>query len=89
MAGGKRASEGKGEPSQKHTAIDLEMEIYLLHKYESEQHSSAVACGFDLTVTTLNTIMKDGAHMKGRMNFIFHLIHVYLSTSIVFNMCVL
>jgi hypothetical protein len=37
MPGGKRVPKGKSEPSCKHTGIDLEMKIRMIHKYEGGQ----------------------------------------------------
>jgi hypothetical protein len=45
MAGGKQAPEGKSEPFHKRTAIDLEIKIRMIHKYEGGQSLSALACG--------------------------------------------
>jgi hypothetical protein len=83
VAGGKRASEGKSKLSHKRTAIDLEMEINMLHKYERGQSLSAIVLEFGFAVTTVITVVKDAAHMKEHMNFIFHLMHVCLSISTV------
>jgi hypothetical protein len=66
MVSGKHKREGKSQPSQKHTAIDLEMKIRIICKYEGGQSLSA-----------LNTIVKDAAHIRQLVNFIFHLIHIF------------
>jgi hypothetical protein len=34
MAGGKRAPEGRSEPSRKRTAIDLRMKIRMIREYK-------------------------------------------------------
>jgi hypothetical protein len=44
MASSKRKPDGKGEPSYKCTAINLEMRIRMVHEYEGGQSLSAVAC---------------------------------------------
>jgi hypothetical protein len=44
MAGGKWAPEVKRKPSCKLTAIDLEIEITMVHKCEGGQSLTAIAC---------------------------------------------
>jgi hypothetical protein len=72
MAGGKHAPEEKCKPSPKHTATEFETKIPVIHKYECEQSMSAIACEPGFVVSTLNTTMKDIAHIKEHVNFTFH-----------------
>jgi hypothetical protein len=58
MAGDKRSSEEKCEPSRKYTATDLEMKIRMIRKYECEQSLSATACELGFVVSTVNTVLK-------------------------------
>jgi hypothetical protein len=64
MACGKHAPEIKSEPSRKHTAIDLEIKIRMMCKYECGQGLSAVAHELGCTVLTMNTNGKDAACIK-------------------------
>jgi hypothetical protein len=64
MVGGKRAPKEKTEPSRKRTAIDLEMKIRIIHKYEGGQSLSAISRELGFAVSTVNTIVKDAARIK-------------------------
>jgi hypothetical protein len=64
MAGDKCARVGRSKPSYKHTAIDLEMKIRMIHKYEGGQCLSAITCEFGFVELSVNAIVKDGAHTK-------------------------
>jgi hypothetical protein len=64
ITGGKCAPEGKSEPSCKCNAIDLEMKIRMVHRYECGQILFAISCVLGFMVSTVNTIVKDAAHMK-------------------------
>jgi hypothetical protein len=78
MGDGKREPEGRGEPSRKHTAIDVEMKKRMIRNYEGGQSLSAIARGLHFVVST---IVNYAACIRECAIFIFHLIHV----SIVFN----
>jgi hypothetical protein len=64
MASGKHAPEGKSRSSHECIAIDLEMKMRMIHKYEGGQRLSAIACELGFVVSSLNTIMKGTAMMK-------------------------
>jgi hypothetical protein len=64
MAGGKRAREGNSEPSRKRTAIDLELKLRIIRKYECGQSVTAMARELSLAVSTVNTIVKDAFRIK-------------------------
>jgi hypothetical protein len=64
MAGGKRAPKGKTEPSHKRTAIDLEMKIRIIRKYEGGQRLSAISRELVFAVSTVNAIVKDATRIK-------------------------
>lgn len=57
MAGDKCACVGRSKASYKHTAIDLEMKIRIMHKYEGE-------CEFGFVELFVNAIVKDAPHTK-------------------------
>jgi hypothetical protein len=59
---GKHAPEGKSKPSRERTAINLEMKIRIICKYEGRESFSASALCF--VVSTLNTILKGAAATK-------------------------
>jgi hypothetical protein len=67
MAGGKHAREGNSEPSCKRTAIDLELKLRMIRKYEGGQSLSAIARELVLAVSTVNTIVKDAFRIKERV----------------------
>jgi hypothetical protein len=54
----KYALEGKSKPSRKHTAIYLEKQIRMIHKFEVGQSSSAISRELGFMLLTVNTIMK-------------------------------
>jgi hypothetical protein len=45
-------------------SIDLEMKIRMIHKSEGGHSLSTIACVHGFAVPTVNTIVKDGAHIK-------------------------
>jgi hypothetical protein len=54
----------KSEPSSECTTIDLDMKIKVRCKYKSGQILSTTALELGFSVSTVNTIMKDAAHIK-------------------------
>nr|XP_023694244.1 tigger transposable element-derived protein 1-like [Paramormyrops kingsleyae] len=61
---GKRPRECKSESARKRTAINLELKIKIIRKYEAGQCLSAIAREFGLANSTVNTIVKDAARIK-------------------------
>jgi hypothetical protein len=55
MAGGKRALEGKSDPSHTCTVINLETNIRIIHKCEGGESSSAIARELNFAISTVNT----------------------------------
>jgi hypothetical protein len=64
MAHSKHAPEVKSKPSCKCTAIDLEIKVRMICKYEGVQSLSEISCELALATSTVNTIVKDAAHKK-------------------------
>jgi hypothetical protein len=66
MAVGKHIPEGVNhlEPPCRHTAIDIEMKLRMICKYECGQSLSAVALEYIYAVSTMNTTLMDAARMK-------------------------
>jgi hypothetical protein len=64
VAGCKCAREGNRKPSHKCTAIDLELKLRMIRKYEGGQSLSAIAGELSAVVSTVNTIVKDASRIK-------------------------
>jgi sugar lactone lactonase YvrE len=54
----------KYKPSRKHTAIDLEIKLRMILKYEDGQNLSGIVHGVGFAISTVNTIVKDVAQIK-------------------------
>jgi transposase-like protein len=69
MAGGKRSSDGKEEPSRKRHVIDFETKMKIIHKHEGGQTITSIARELGYAPSTINTIVKDAVcirdHAKG------------------------
>uniref|UniRef100_A0A8C9SKK2 HTH CENPB-type domain-containing protein n=1 Tax=Scleropages formosus TaxID=113540 RepID=A0A8C9SKK2_SCLFO len=62
---GKRHTDAKiTQPKRKRTKIDLEMKMKMIKKYEGGQNLSAIARELGLSVSTVNTIVKNAARIK-------------------------
>jgi hypothetical protein len=76
VAGGKCVPKGKSKLSRECTAIDLELKIRMIHKYEFGHSLSAIEHELSLAVYTVNTSMKDAAcikeHAKGMAMMTFY-----------------
>jgi hypothetical protein len=79
MDGGKRAPEGRSEPSSKDTAIGLGMRIRMIYRLYSVAH----VLGF--AVSAMNTIVKDAAHT--RTHELYLLFSTCVSLRAVFTVC--
>ena len=64
MAGRKRSSDGKGEPSHKLHVIDFETKMKIIHKHEGGQTITSIAHELGYAPSTINTIVKDAACIR-------------------------